>query len=199
MRKEPWKLTSEEEPVCLNAWIMQRLRKCEKSPVEWCYVTMDADGRVYAAPNEPSRCDMWGLWKGGKSNLLLGTLPEELRIYPWHEFLLKFGEVKPYAVLTHADGSQTVWDGPGEVGRRVPAPLSIKSVVVQEPPAPTGPSFEREVWFAAGERSALRLRVAIVEEGLPSPQEVAHWRMPTDEEIDEALGMSWSDQCPVDI
>jgi hypothetical protein len=58
---------------------------------------------------------------------------------------------------------------------------------------------ERVVWMAPREGQAMRLRVAIVEEPLPSPQEVAHWRVPTDEEVDEMLGVSWTDNCPVEI
>ena len=60
-------------------------------------------------------------------------------------------------------------------------------------------SVVRTVWLAIKEGEALRADVTMVCEPLPSPQEVPSVRRPTDEELDDLMGMSWSEFCPLDV
>jgi hypothetical protein len=67
-------------------------------------------------------------------------------------------------------------------------------------PCPVTPeSATRTVWMAVKEGEALRLDVSLVAEPLPAPQEVATMRAPTMEELDAFLGVSWADNCPLDV
>lgn len=61
------------------------------------------------------------------------------------------------------------------------------------------PTFHRTVWMAVKDGEALRVDVSIVSEPLPAPQEVPSMRQPTDEELDAFLGVSWADNCPLDV
>lgn len=184
-----------EKEIELNGWIVNRLRKCAKSPVEWCYVTMDADGGVYATKEMPHRCEIWALWTGASGYMKLGCLPVELRIWPWKEFLLKFSPLPLVAPIPL--NLLFLEDEAGET----PAIWSerIANSNLTPDPRPLTPAFEREIWTASVMGQAMRLRVAVVEEALPSPLERAHWRLPTDEELDLELPGGWTDICPVEI
>jgi hypothetical protein len=57
----------------------------------------------------------------------------------------------------------------------------------------------RTVWLAIKEGEALRADVTMVAEPLPAPQEVPSMRRPTDEELDAFLGVSWAENCPLDV
>lgn len=214
LRTEIMKNTMSEKEIELDGWIKKRASMLSVRILsEWPWFAVDTDGRgylFYERPNFMVRAPFGrGVWvEGNAEPIFLGRVPNDLELWEAHDFLLKFGEVKPYAVLTHTDGSQTVWDGPGQVGRRVPAltpdscpltPLFFEGHGGETPPPRSGPSFEREVWTASVMGQAMRLRVSIVEEAMPSPQEVAHWRLPTDEELDMELPGGWTDRCPVDI
>lgn len=98
-------------------------------------------------------------------------------------------------------GSPTPDPAPGRMERAVQ--VLRRLTTEPSPPTPAAgsltPAFQREVWAADVMSEAYRITVAIVEEPLPSPQEVPHWRLPTDEELDRLLPGGWTERCPLDL
>lgn len=98
-------------------------------------------------------------------------------------------------------GSPTPDLAPGRMERAVQVLRRLTTEPSPPPPAAGSltPAFQREVWAADVMSEAYRITVAIVEEPLPSPQEVPHWRLPTDEELDRLLPGGWTERCPLDL
>lgn len=203
--------TKEEE---LSEWIERRMKYDGASGEDLPWVAMDKSARMCAYSERP--CKVWGdgTWVAGSGDFLdFGYLPDELRIWPWHEFLLQWGP-KPLtpdtSLVRHSlgeGGSPTPDLAPGRMERAVqvlrrlttePSP-PLASPLITDHCTLNTPPFQRCVWAADVMSEAYRITVAIVEEPLPSPQEVPHWRLPTDEELDRLLPGGWTERCPLDL
>lgn len=175
--------TTKTKEVELSEWILEQMREYRMDPDDYVWVAMDEDGVLHACDMEPERFrgeHCGGFWSCDGEDCLLGDLPQDLRLWPWDEFLLQWGP-KPQPDTCHpTPAACLVRHSLGEGGSLTPA-------------------FQREVWAADVMSEAYRITVAIVEEPLPSPQEVPHWRLPTDEELDRLLPGGWTERCPLDL
>lgn len=206
--------TKEEE---LSEWILEKMKYHGATHKDLPWVAMDDDDEIYAFSRQPIK--EWkarGWARGGADFLFMGELPKHLRLYPWGKFLLRWVDVpKPERSLVlghttrvnaegrvvivehHADGFTREIDYGNECAKS--ALRALTSLPVPPSPALPLPAFQREVWAADVMSEAYRITVAIVEEPLPAPQEVPHWRLPTDEELDRLLPGGWMERCPLDL
>lgn len=169
--------TKEEE---LSEWIVRRMNYDGASGEDLPWVAMDKSARMCAYSERPNKVWGTGEWVAGGGDFLdFGYVPDELQIWPWHEFLLQWGPK------------------PEGLGGKMPPPLA--SPLITDHCTLSTPAFQREVWAADVMSEAYRITVAIVEEPLPSPQEVPHWRLPTDEELDRLLPGGWTERCPIEV
>lgn len=188
--------TKEEE---LSEWILEVMNHMGFDPKFFTWVAMAGDQEVFCFKSKPdlSKSGAYWVYSVNEPFVSLGYLPDHLCLWPWHEFLLQWGP-KP---LTSDTCPPTPDLAPGRMERAVQVLRRLTTEPSPPPPAAGSltPAFQREVWAADVMSEAYRITVAIVEEPLPSPQEVPHWRLPTDEELDRLLPGGWTERCPLDL
>lgn len=148
------------------------------------YVAMEADGSWYAHPIEPH----FGKHKVWESIFCVplgvngGMVDPEDSLFCWN-----------------AGAGKEQWNDIDGWVDRVAAPAFADTLQAGVLAGRQDASATRTVWMAVKDGEALRLDVSLVAEPLPAPQEVPSMRRPTDEELDAFLGVSWADNCPLDV
>lgn len=191
MKTNAMEKTKEEE---LSEWVFAVMQqKKSVTPQEYPWVSMDPTGLAYASRCKPrANLDRSVWFCGDESDVFvpLANVPYALRLWPWDEFLLNLvGDLDGRLADEIDDGNEC----------EKSALIALSSPPISRSPALPHPAFQREVWAADVMSEAYRITVAIVEEPLPSPQEVPHWRLPTDEELDRLLPGGWTERCPIEV
>lgn len=140
------------------------------------YVAMEADGSWYAHPIEPrfGKEKVWESMFCVALGVNGGVVDPEDSLFCWN---------------ADARGKS-----PHAWAERINS--QFKPLITDHSPLTTS---QRTVWMAVKNGEALRLTVSLVAEPLPAPQEVPSMRRPTDEELDAFLGVSWADNCPLEV